>query len=164
MNLRGKIAVFIIFLFVAALLVLGPKLAVKGSGEPVKKAGVKQAFDKSDVEGRPVFLIFYSEACSICAELDPILKKFEKEFSKKIAFVWVDANAPESADLVREFGVDGLPSFFWLTADRRMFDAAVGAIPPESIRKTLEGITEFQRNNKSGSGMPPGMGQKSPGR
>ena len=51
---------------------------------------------------------------------------------KKANFVVVDGDAPENAQLVRTFGVDGIPHVALISAERKLAATLVGGIP-ESV-------------------------------
>jgi len=134
-----KLIIFLLFvIFVAALVhFFGVNLYMKN--EP-RKSGSLNGMAMNDLpapDGLPMFIMFFTQDCSICQSMEPSIKKFEKEFEGKIRFLMIDANDPASMRLNQDFQIDGVPAFYWLTADRKVFDAKVGGWPIAAIRKNM---------------------------
>jgi len=147
-----KTAAFAVYACVAALLVVAPMLVGKKTADASHAHEASDQFELPELDGRPVFLNFYSEDCKICAIIKPDLEKLEAEFGDRIQFAHIDANDPRSEALVEFFDVTALPALFWVTEQGEPFDAQTGMINAAALRNSFEGVL-FQRG-KSPQGMP----------
>ncbi|HOC92496.1 MAG TPA: thioredoxin family protein [bacterium] len=152
MTAGKKTAAFAVFFFIAALLVAAPMFAGKNTADTAHAPAAPDQFELPELDGRPVFLNFYSEDCKICAIIKPDLEKLEAEFGDRIQFAHIDANDPRSEALVEFFDVTALPALFWVNADGEPFDSQTGMINAAALRNSFEGVL-FQRG-KSPQGMP----------
>jgi len=82
--------------------------------------------------GRPTVVEFYAPWCESCKELAPSMLKLERSLGKEANFVVVNGDAPQNAQLVRTFGVDGIPHVALISAKRKLAATLVGGIP-ESV-------------------------------
>ncbi|HOX28963.1 MAG TPA: thioredoxin domain-containing protein [bacterium] len=129
MNATKKVVYFILFAAVAVVLVYGPSYFKK---KDLPKLTIAPNL-LPDSGGKPIFLMFYSDSCSICQEMKPIISQLQAEYGNKVFFHLVDSQNSASFPLVEAFQVQGLPSFFWLTPDLKIFDANVGRVPDEEM-------------------------------
>ncbi|HOO55633.1 MAG TPA: thioredoxin domain-containing protein [bacterium] len=145
MSALKKIAVFSGFLIFVVIMVYGSSLAKKA---PEQTVGMGKTILENQ-KGRPLFFEFYSDGCSICQVMEPDLKKLEAKYGDSIYFVKVNVDDPQAQDLVMEFGVQGLPSFFWLTSELDLYDAAEGMLSIDSIEMVLKSLVNFpEEENK----------------
>jgi len=147
-----KTAAFAVYACVAALLVAAPMFAGKKPADAAQAPAAPDQFELPELDGRPVFLNFYSEDCKICAIIKPDLEKLEAEFGDRIQFAHIDADDPRAEALVEFFDVAALPALFWVTENGEPFDAQTGMINAQALRNAFEGVL-FQRG-KSPQGMP----------
>ncbi len=152
MTAEKKTAAFAVFFFIAALLVAAPMFAGKNTADTAHAPAAPDQFELPELDGRPVFLNFYSEDCKICAIIKPDLEKLEAEFGDRIQFAHIDANDPRSEALVEFFDVTALPALFWVNADGEPFDSQTGMINAAALRNSFEGVL-FQ-HGKAPKGMP----------
>jgi len=89
-------------------------------------AGFRRAVDQSRY---PILLEFYTEWCPTCGMMDPILSRLRGEFRRCASIFRVDADA--EWELVRDFGIQGVPTFVILRNSR--------------VRVTLVGSQTIQR-------------------
>jgi len=141
MNNSSRILILVLFAAAAALLLFGP--ARQGARHvPGGEIPAQNNLPHTDL---PMMIEFYSEDCGICARLMPTVRKLQEQYSDRIEFVFVDANDMRNLQLLKEFGIDGLPTFYWVRHDRKILDAMAGPVPEETIRKNIETLLEIHR-------------------
>jgi len=89
------------------------------------------AFRQSE---KPLLIEFYSDDCSACQQLTPLLhQQYKAHFDKDLTLVMVDVYAPQNAQAAQLFGVDTIPAVF-------IFDA-------KHMKKVAIDITTIQSEN-----------------
>lgn len=66
---------------------------------------------------RPQMLFFWSATCHFCEELMPTVRELEREYGRRVEFVYVSQDEEEGRDVARQYGVVGTPTLLFL--DRR---------------------------------------------
>jgi len=146
MNNLVRILIFAGFLGCAALILLGPA-AMRRSG--LKAGGEMPAQNMLPDIGMPMLVEFYSTTCGICQKMKPGMSDLENKYGKSVKFIYLDTDDPRNRSLTDDFQVYGLPSFFWITTDRKILDAREGGIPFEMIIERLEQLIEMHEESKS---------------
>jgi len=142
MSVGKKIIIFLLFIVSVFALLIGPGLQTK---KP--QSAVNAAIDLPAPDGKPLFIMFFSQDCSICAQMEPDIARLEKKYGEKINFVYIDAENPESARVTASFNITGVPSFFWLTADRKLFDSKAGGWPIPIIKRSMESLLKSENGS-----------------
>ncbi len=92
----------------------------------------KQVIEKS--HEKPVLVDFWAPWCGPCRVLGPSLEKLARE--SKGAWRLVKINADQYPDLVRQYGVRGIPAVKLFVAGE-IKNEFVGALPEHAIRQWL---------------------------
>lgn len=124
-----------VFILCAGLILLGPKI-MRGGG--LKRGGDMPAQNYLPDPGKPMFVEFYSVTCGICQKMKPGIRDLEKKYGKAVKFIYIDTDDPKNYKLSEDFQVYGLPSFFWITTDRKILDAREGGISFNTIVERIE--------------------------
>ncbi len=150
MSAGKKAVVFVLFLvFVGFLFYMGGnKLGITGQKKTTDMSGT-MLMDLPQAEGFPIFIMFYSNTCAICEKLMPDILNFHKELGNKAYFLLINTDLPETERIVKDFRVEGLPTFFWITTDRKIFDSKVGGWPAKEIHKTILDLIEFSNGKRN---------------
>ncbi|KAL1530881.1 hypothetical protein AB1Y20_001774 [Prymnesium parvum] len=90
--------------------------------------------------GRGTVVEFYAPWCISCRELAPFMYQLEKRYEGRVSFVLVDGSDPSNAELVRLFGVDGVPHFGFIDRERKLVNTLVGEAPRSLIEASLKDI------------------------
>lgn len=85
---------------------------------------------------KPVLVDFWAPWCGPCRILSPTLEKLAKESRGRWRLVKI--NADSYPDLVRRYGVRGIPAVK-LFVDGAVKDEFVGALPEHTVRQWLDG-------------------------
>lgn len=99
-------------------------------------------FEKSPKEfvyngDKPAIIDFYADWCAPCKKVAPILDKLAKEYEGKIYIYKIDTEAEQQ--LAAEFGIQSIPTMLFIPMNEQP-QAAVGALPEESLRKAIEEV------------------------
>jgi len=87
-----------------------------------------------ELSTHPILLEFYTDWCPTCRIMDPILNRLRREFRGSALIFRVDAEA--EWELVREFGIQGVPSFVILR-NARVHSTLVGRQTIDKLRHEL---------------------------
>ena len=106
---------------------------------PVKTSFVihvsKENFDREVVQSElPVVLDVYATWCPPCRALGPIIEKLAREYQGKYTFAKL--NADENSELVKRYGVTGLPTLIFIK-NNMVKGKSVGLATKEVISKKL---------------------------
>ncbi|MBE9480951.1 MAG: thioredoxin [Bacteroidetes bacterium] len=89
-------------------------------------------------EGKlPCLIDFYADWCAPCKIVAPILEELNEEYKGKINIYKV--NTEQEQELAAAFGIRSIPSLLFCPANGHP-QMAMGALPKESMKKTIENI------------------------
>ena len=70
---------------------------------------IEEAFQTSKT---PLLVEFYSDTCTTCQRIAPIVHELEGEYKDRLTLVMVDVGNPDNQQVAKLFGVDELPGLF----------------------------------------------------
>jgi thiol-disulfide isomerase/thioredoxin len=83
----------------------------------------------------PVVVMFYSDSCAFCKQMEPHFFDYAGEFKDKIMFSRV--NVVESPTIASRYGVMGTPTFKFFCKGKPVQELT-GAIYPSLLKKAVE--------------------------
>ena len=112
--------------------------------EPVglkDKGDAVDRFYEAYEAGKPIFLYFYTDACGVCKDLDPIYSKLltDEQYSD-IAFIKVNANFKKNAEFVQQYQIRYVPSLYTYNAAGENVWSYVGPVDEAEFREKLAEI------------------------
>lgn len=146
---RGVTATLGIALIVGALWVSQPGV-VAGKGEvnmlPASKAAIQQAVE----EGKPVILVFTADWCPFCRRLeretftDGEVARLAKQFTVFRVDMTSSNLPPETAELAKQYGAEGLPTVAFLNGQGEWLQSLtlVGYEPPREFAQRLRQVLQ----------------------
>ena len=149
---NGK-KIIILLIFIAGVFYVLQAAGIRYGLPGVKRNPVDMngamLMDLPPAEGKPIFIMFYSDSCSICNKLRPDINKFHKELGDKALFLLINTDVYETKQIATDFKVEGLPTFYWITVDRKVFDKKAGGWPAKEIRNTIIDLIDFTEKHKT---------------
>jgi thioredoxin 2 len=93
------------------------------------------SFDEEITASVPVLVDFWAPWCGPCRMVSPVVEQMGREYAGRLKVVKLDIDpAPAIAS---RFGVQGIPLLV-VIRDGQEIDRLVGAVPPATLRATLE--------------------------
>ena len=84
---------------------------------------------------KPVVVMFYSDSCPFCKQMEPSFFEYAEEFKQKVFFARV--NVVNSPTIPSRYGVMGVPTFKFFCKGKPVHELT-GAIYPSLIKKAVE--------------------------
>ncbi len=84
-----------------------------------KKFAKKLTYEKALETKKPMIVLFYADWCKFCKMLAPDFNKTikKKEFKETFAAAYVNCDDPANQELVKEYGIEGFPTVFYVAPD-----------------------------------------------
>jgi len=84
---------------------------------------------------KPVFVMFYTDTCPYCKQMEPSFFEYSDEFKDKVIFARV--NLVKNPTIMRRYGILGTPTFKFFCLGKPVQELT-GAIYPSLLKKTVE--------------------------
>ncbi len=98
----------------------------------INDKNIKQEVFDSDI---PVVLDFYSDKCTPCRLIAPVLDNLEKKHSNKIKVCKLDVN--KHSELADKYGVMAVPTLMYVKNGKEL-NRTIGLVDSAEILKNLE--------------------------
>ncbi len=70
--------------------------------------------------------------------MKPIVHGLETKYGDEIEFVYIDREAPENQDIVRQYGIRSQPIFIFLDAQGNLLKRFDGPVPEDVLVQAIE--------------------------
>ena len=104
----------------------------------------QQALEQARGASLPVLLNFHSTQCVPCIEIEKIIKEVEPEYAGRVAFIIVDVYDQSESDLCNQYGIQTIPTTFFLDAQGQPMEEYTGVIDAASMRQILDSLISGQ--------------------
>ena len=84
---------------------------------------------------KPVFVMFYTDTCPYCKQMEPSFLEYSDEFKDKVVFARV--NLMKSPTIMNRYSIMGTPTFKFF-CNGKPVQELTGAIYPTSLKKIVE--------------------------
>ena len=80
-----------------------------------------QTLAKAKETGKPILAFFYVDWCGYCKRFAPTFADIQKDkdMNQDFAFAFVNCEAPENEELLKEYEIQGFPSVFVIKGDKK---------------------------------------------
>ena len=130
------------------LVIVGIYLMIDAVGAPAAgKVAVAQGYKPQkalidpplgEAAKKPRFVEFYSQDCSVCVSMIPVVNAIEKECgSKGVEILKVDVQEKSNRMLAAEHNIRGVPTFLYFDRDGEEVARLIGYQTPQSLKQAM---------------------------
>jgi thioredoxin 1 len=105
-------------------------------GTSASEAAIAQA----KAEGKPVLLKFGSGECIPCIQIEKNIDQIRPEYEGKAAIIIVDVYDQSESNLVAKYGIQTIPTTYFLGKDGNVAYTQVGVLEPDQLRQQLNAL------------------------
>jgi thioredoxin-like negative regulator of GroEL len=98
------------------------------------------ALAQAKAGGKPVLLKFGSGTCISCKQIEENINKIKPEYEGKVAFVIVDVYDQKDDSLTKEYGIQTIPTTYFLGKDGSVVKKVVGVMEPDQLKQQLDAL------------------------
>jgi thioredoxin-like negative regulator of GroEL len=98
------------------------------------------ALARAKAEGKPVLLKFGSGKCIPCKQIEENINKVKPEYDGKVAFVIVDVYDPQEDKLTGQYGIQTIPTTYFLGKDGSVVNKVTGVMEPEQLKQQIDAL------------------------
>ena len=139
-----KLNIKSIFLISVICLVIGliayQSLIPKTPTSATSQVSSQTLIDNAKKDHHPAWLLFHSQTCASCVEMEKIYQALKPEFEGKISFVNLDVNNPLESKLLEQYQIQYIPTTYLLDGNGKIIGPYVGVIPIEEMRGKLNAL------------------------
>lgn len=105
-------------------------------GTSASEAAITQA----EAEGKPVLLKFGSGKCIPCKQIEENINQIRPEYEGKAVIIIVDVYDQSESNLVAKYGIQTIPTTYFLGKDGNVVNTQVGVLEPDQLRQLLNAL------------------------
>ena len=90
--------------------------------------------------GKPSFMEFYANWCTVCQKMAPDIAELEKQYGEKVNFVMLNVDNTKWLPEMLRYRVDGIPHFVFLGKDGEAIAQAIGDQPRTVMTSNIEAL------------------------
>ncbi len=90
--------------------------------------------------GKPSFMEFYANWCTVCQKMAPDIAELEKKYGEKVNFVMLNVDNTKWLPEMLRYRVDGIPHFVFLGKDGEAIAQAIGDQPRTVMTSNIEAL------------------------
>ena len=113
------------------------------STTPPTQAGAstsEAALAQAKAEGKQVLIKFGSGQCIPCKQIEENISQIKPEYEGRVAFIIVDVYNPLEDNLTTQYGIQTIPTTFFLGRDGSVVSKGVGVLEPDQMRQQLDAL------------------------
>jgi len=104
------------------------------------KSKSEAALAQAKAEGKPVLIKFGSGTCIPCKQIEENINTVKPEYEGKVAFIIVDVYDQQENNLTAQYGIQTIPTTFFLGKDGGIVNNQVGVLTPEQLKQQLDAL------------------------
>lgn len=147
--MKYKAAFLILLIVVVVGIVVGKNLSQapgENTTEPMTQnssgQGAAGLIEQAKQNQQPAWLLFHSTSCQSCIEMEQVFQTLEPEFKGKVAFINIDVNDSAEQSLCIQYGIQYIPTTYFLNASGAATFNYVGVIQEAEMRAKLKALGE----------------------
>jgi len=98
------------------------------------------ALAQAKAEGKPVLIKFGSGKCIPCKQIEENINTVKPEYEGKVAFVIVDVYDQSENNLTAQYGIQTIPTTFFLGNDGGIVNSQIGVLTPDQLKQQLNAL------------------------
>lgn len=134
-----NIVIALTAIVLAALLFVG----IQAKNQDVSLSAVvahSTPWEVAQGNGLPTIVEFYADWCETCQSMAADTRSLQQEFSDRVNFVFFDVDNSRWLPELRQFKVDGIPHFVFLSSKKDVLGEAIGFVPKDIMTANLEAL------------------------
>lgn len=145
-----KIKLIILIAVIAVVLgLITYRSMIPGDPAPAASQGTSQENSQGSSQSliadaknihRPAWLLFHSQTCASCIEMEKVYQALKPEFEGKVAFVNIDVNDSRENELLRQYQISYIPTTFLLDGNGEIQTQYVGVLSVDEMRGKLNDL------------------------
>ena len=137
---RIEKAIGLLLLIVTGSLFWDATSSLQDNAPQVAAQKVESSGDTAE-EVLPSMIEFYSDTCTICQKMKPIVSRLIKECDRKgIKIELIDISKPENRYLASEFRIVGVPTFLFLDENEVEVARLIGAQTADALKQAMAAL------------------------
>ncbi|MBW4595285.1 MAG: thioredoxin family protein [Brasilonema angustatum HA4187-MV1] len=97
-------------------------------------------FDVALTNGKPSFVEFYADWCTVCQKMAPDVGQLEHQYTGKVNFVMLNVDNTKWLPEMLKYRVDGIPHFVYMNQKGEAIAQAIGDQPRTILSSNLEAL------------------------
>ena len=98
------------------------------------------ALAQAKAEGKPVLIKFGSGTCIPCKQIEENINTVKPEYEGKVVFIIVDVYDQQENNLTAQYGIQTIPTTFFLGKDGGIVSNQVGVLAPDQLKQQLDAL------------------------
>ena len=98
------------------------------------------ALAQAKAEGKPALIKFGSSTCIPCKQIEENISLVKPEYEGRVAFIIVDVYDQSENNLTAQYGIQTIPSTFFLGKDGAIVNSQIGVLTPDQLKQQLNAL------------------------
>jgi thiol-disulfide isomerase/thioredoxin len=107
-----------------------------------------QALDVAIAAGKPIYVLFHSQSCASCLDMEQAALRLLPEYDGELTYVDVLTNHPRARELIQRYPFQYIPTSFFLDENGEVVDQYTGTLDDEEMRGRLDALVAASESDQ----------------